>query len=282
LAVELDGLQRWGVGQRLLEACLAGTDGRTAILAEIARGTLPPGQLGHPVINQLYPIVEAILTEARELMPSGAEPEPVDVHVELPDGRLLTGTVSAIGDLLLQSSYSRVAAKHRLSSWVRFLAATASHPERGFSAATVGRARARGTVTIARLAPFAGEPEHRRWLALEHLQALIELYDRGMREPLPIYCATSAGYAHAASTGDDAETAAGEAWTSRFKFDGEDAELEHQLVLGGVRDIDELLIEAPRPEERGPGWQMSETSRFGRLARRLWDGPLSCEEVTTL
>ncbi|MGZ4326436.1 MAG: exodeoxyribonuclease V subunit gamma [Solirubrobacteraceae bacterium] len=282
LAVELDGLRRWGVGQRLLEACLAGTDGRTAILAEIARGTLPPGRLGHPVINQLYPIVEGILTEARALMPAGAEPEPVDVHVELPDGRLLTGTVSAIGDLLLQSSYSRVAAKHRLSSWVRFLAATATHPERGFAAATVGRARGYGTVTISRIAPFAGEPEHRRWLALEHLRALIELYDRGMREPLPIYCATSAAYAHAASTEEDAAAAAGEAWTSRYKFDGEDAELEHPLVLGGVRGIEELLIEAPHADERGPGWQMSETSRFGRLARRLWDGPLSCEEVTTL
>ena len=144
LAVELDGLQRWGVGQRLLEARLAGTDGRTAILAEIARGTLPPGHLGQPVINQLYPIVDAILAEARALMPADADPEPVDVHVELADGRLLTGTVSAFGDLLLQSSYSRVAAKHRLSSWVRFLAATASHPERAFTAATVGRAGGSG------------------------------------------------------------------------------------------------------------------------------------------
>ena len=128
LAVELDGLQRWGVGQRLLEARLAGTEGRTAILAEIARGTLPPGQLGHPVINQVYPTVDAILSEARALIPADADPEPVDVHVELADGRLLTGTVSAFGDLLLQSSYSRVAAKHRLSSWVRFLAATATSP----------------------------------------------------------------------------------------------------------------------------------------------------------
>ena len=282
LAVELDGLQRWGVGQRLLDARLAGTDGRTAILAEIARGTLPPGQLGHPVINQVYPTVDAILIEARALIPADADPEPVDVHVELADGRLLTGTVSAFGDLLLQSSYSRVAAKHRLSSWVRFLAATASHPERAFAAATVGRAGGSGTVTVARIVPFAGEPESRRWLALEHLQALIELYDRGMREPLPMYCASSAAYARAASAGEDAATAAGEAWTSRFRFDGEDAELEHQLVLGGVRSVDDLLNEAPHADERGPGWQMSETSRFGRLARRLWDGVLSCEEVATL
>jgi exodeoxyribonuclease V gamma subunit len=165
---------------------------------------------------------------------------------------------------------------------VRFLAATASHPERAFSAVTVGRAGGSRTVTIARLEAFEREPEHRRWLALEHLRALIDLYDRGMREPLPIYCATSAAYAQAAATGQDAAAAAKQAWTTEWNFDKEDVELEHQLVLGGVRAIDELLDESPHPDERGPGWQLSETSRFGRFARRLWDGALSCEEVSTL
>ena len=282
LPVELDGLQRWGVGQRLLEACLAGADWQTAYRAEIARGTLPPGQLGVPVIKQLYPIVDAILSQSRKLIATGAQPDPVDVHVELPDGRLLTGTVSAVDDMLVQTTYSRVAAKHRLSSWVRFLAGTASHPERAFSAVTIGRASGSATVTVARVAAFAGEPEHRRWLALEHLRALIELYDRGMREPLPLYCATSAAYAQAASAGEDTLAAAGDCWTSAWNFAKEDAELEHQLVLGGVRDIQDLLSAAPGAEERGPGWQLSEVSRFGRLARRLWDGLLSCEEVMTL
>ncbi|MGZ4306179.1 MAG: exodeoxyribonuclease V subunit gamma, partial [Solirubrobacteraceae bacterium] len=281
LAVELDGLQRWGVGQRLLEACLAGADWQTAYRAEIARGTLPPGLLGEPVIRDLYPIVGGILTEIRALVAEAAKPSPVDVHVELPDDRLLTGTVSAVDELLLQTTYSRVAAKHRLSSWVRFLAATASHPERRFSAVTVGRASGYGTVMVARIQAFAGEPEHRRWLALEHLRALIDLYYRGMREPLPIYCASSAAYAQAASTGEEAPAAAKEAWTTEWNFDKEDVELEHQLVLGGVRSIEDLLTEAPHADERGPGWQLSETSRFGRFARRLWDGPLSCEEVNT-
>jgi exodeoxyribonuclease V gamma subunit len=165
---------------------------------------------------------------------------------------------------------------------VRFLAATASHPERAFSAVTVGRAMRQGTVTLARIQAFAGEPEHRRWLALEHLRALIDLYDRGMREPLPIYCASSAAYARAASTGEDAPAAAKEAWTTEWNFDKEDVELEHQLVLGGVHSLEQLVAEVPRADERGPGWQLSETSRFGRLARRLWDGALSCEEVNTL
>ena len=48
LPVELDALERWGVGERLLDALMGGTDGRTAIRAEIAAGKLPPGQLGLP------------------------------------------------------------------------------------------------------------------------------------------------------------------------------------------------------------------------------------------
>ena len=103
-----------------------------------------------------------------------------------------------------------------------------------------------------------------------------------MREPLPIYCASSAAYARAASAAEDAPAAAKEAWTTEWNFDKEDVELEHQLVLGGVHSLDELLAEVPHADERGPGWQLSETSRFGRLARRLWDGALSCEEVNTL
>ena len=61
LPVELDGLGTWGVGQRLLDARLAGVDPRAAALAEIARGTLPPGVLGQPVIQAVHPIVDELV-----------------------------------------------------------------------------------------------------------------------------------------------------------------------------------------------------------------------------
>ncbi len=54
LPVELDALEEWGIGQRLLEARLAGTGARTAALAEIARGSLPPGVLGKPVVDRVH------------------------------------------------------------------------------------------------------------------------------------------------------------------------------------------------------------------------------------
>ena len=141
LPVELDPLELWQVGQRLLEARLIGVDGTAAIRAEIARGTLPPGVLGKPVIDRLYPVVEAIAQIAHGFTPPGSDSRPIDVQVTLGDGRLLSGTVGVRGDdVLANTTYSRLAAKHRLAAWVRLVAATAAAPERPLSAATIGRA----------------------------------------------------------------------------------------------------------------------------------------------
>jgi exodeoxyribonuclease V gamma subunit len=281
LPIELDGLERWGVGQRLLEARLRGTDGGVAIKAERARGMLPPGMLGVPAIKQLYPIVDAIAAEASKLLVDGANGDPVDVRVQLPDGRLLNGTVAGIsGDLLLTTTFSRVAAKHRLAAWVRLLALTAAWPEQAFAATTVGRGRGKDDIRVAELGPLAEDPDDRRQRACDHLARLVDLYDHGMREPLPIFCKTSAAYAEAAGAGQDPEDAARAEWESTYQFDREDCELEHQLVLGGQLSLRELTELEPREDEAGEGWAEDEETRLGRCARRLWDGLLTREELS--
>jgi exodeoxyribonuclease V gamma subunit len=282
LVVELDGLQRWGVGQRLLDARLAGIDGNAAIKAEIARGTLPPGVLGKPVINVVYPVVDAIVAQATALTTDRYASDPADVRVSLQDGRVLSGTVSGLyGDVLLTTTYSRVSARHRLAAWVRLLALTASQPHRELSAATVGRGTAEGDVRLAAVATLADDPTQRQAVAEVQLAALVDLYDRGLREPLPLFCKTSAAYAAAADQGQDPVPAAEREWLTDWTFDREDRELEHQLVLGGVRTLGELLAIAPRDDESGDGWEPAETSRLGRLARRLWNPLLDREELWT-
>ena len=262
LPIDLDSLESWQIGQRILEARLGGATEDAAVAAERARGALPPGNLSQPVIDKLLPDVRQIVGHAAGLLTDGAGAGSVDVRVTLPDGRRLSGTVPDVHGTLLRSvSFSRVSARHRLVAWVRFLALTAAHPDRAFEAATVGRViygAARGAVvTVARLPRMAPE------VALEHLAALVALFDEGMCEPLPIACKSSAAYAEALHSLSDPVKAGAGAWTTGYKIPGEDQELEHQLVYGGVLSFEELL----------------ERTAFDAYALRLWDAVLGWEKV---
>jgi exodeoxyribonuclease V gamma subunit len=277
LSVELDSLEEWGVGNRLVEGLLAGTPVADCVRAEVARGTLPPGRLALPVIARVRPVAEQIAAAARELL-GDAQPGSVDVRVRLGDGRGCNGTVAGVcGDVLRSVTYSRLSARHRLAAWVRLLALTAAHPDRPFEALTVGKARSGapdGTrVTVARIRPIGAER------ARVQLARLIDLWERGMREPLPIACLASAAYARARAGGEDAEAAARAAWESGWAYPREDAEPEHQLVFGGVLTLAQLMAAAPGEGEAGVGWDDAEHTRFGRLSVRLWDGLLVNEEL---
>ncbi len=315
LPVELDPLARWGVGERLLEAVLMGIDPRSALLAEIARGTLPPGELGRAVIQEVWPGVQSIAAHARAYAES-PPPRSVETVVPLP-GLLLTGTVSGVrGNVLLTASYSTLNARHRLSAWVRLLALTAAHPEAPFRAITVGRAGSGaggsgsggsgsggsgsggsgsggsgsggsagedGTaqVAIAQIRALSADAADRRQRARALLADLADLRARGMREPLPLPCLTSAAYAQAVAMGSSTPPlmVAQKAWKTAFGSFGEDREPEHQLVFGVDAPLTQLLGPAPLEDEHGDGWHAEETTRFGRLARRLWDSLLANESI---
>ena len=280
LPVEPDPLEKWAVGQRLLEARLAGADAGTCRAAEVARGALPPGALAAPLLEEIAAVVEGIVAAAPAAA-GGAAPGSVEVVVELGDGRTLVGTVPGVaGDTVRSVFYSRVAAKHRLAAWVRLLAVTAAHPERPFDAVTVGRGSGRGSVAVTCVPVLAADPPGRRASALEHLGVLLDVHRRGLREPLPLYCRTSAAYAEARRRGADALAAARRAWTTEWDFPNEDVEPEHRLVLGGKVALEHLLETAPGRDEAGPGWAEDEATRFGRYARRLWDPLLARERVS--
>jgi len=288
LPVELDALEQWAVGDRLLSGRLAGGDRDACIAAERARGSLPPGTLAEPVLGQVVPIVEGLVAEAADVTGDAGDPRSVEVNVALPDGRVLLGTVSGVVDrgpagLLVRAvSYSRLAPKQRLAGWVRFLALTAAHPDRPVEAATIGRfrftGRKKGAVSVARLASLAGDAATRRASALAHLAVLVGLLDQGLCEPLPLYCKTSAAWADTPPA-SRAKACAG-LWEPQNDLGlGENREPEHQLVLGGAVPFADLLLAAPGPDEAGDGWAPGEPTRFGRYALRLWSGLLATEEV---
>jgi len=280
IPVELDGLQKWAVGERVLGARLAGASAEACRAAEEARGELPPHGLAGVIYDDVAETVECIVSEVEQLTGAGAEVDSVEVTVRLDDGRLLIGTVPGIvGSTARAVTFSKVAAKHRVAAWVRFLALSAGRPADGFEVVTIGRSSAkRAKVTVTCFSPLADDAAEVEKRAREHLHDLIALYDRGMREPLPIFCATSAAYAEAVRHRRDTRNAAAMAWETN-RYPGEDRDVEHLLVHGGSLGLDALLEAAPCEGEDGPGWELSEASRFGRYARRLWDRLLDGERV---
>jgi exodeoxyribonuclease V gamma subunit len=163
------------------------------------------------------------------------------------------------------------------------LALTAARPDRDYESVVVGRARPRAAssaqVTVARIRPLGEDPASRQAAALAHLTILLDLYDRGMREPLPIACDTTAAYAAATRTGGDAVAAALEAWASDYDRDREDREPEHTLAFGGQATLTELMSEPPRADEH---WERAQPTRFGSYALRLWSPLLAAEECSDL
>ena len=222
----------------------------------------------------MVPTVEALLKEAEALVDSGGEPGSVEVNLRLPNGRSLVGTVPDVsGNLLRTVTYSRIGPKHRLTVWVRILALTAAYPDRPDEAATVGRGRWPAPVTIAHIAPFDGGPAARQRVAYEYLEALVDLYDRGMREPLPLYCSTSAAYAESVRRGGDAIAAARNSWESAWKYDKEDREPEHLLVLGGVQSFDEVMAIPLEVSDAGLGPPTSDGQPLQSLRRAALGQP---------
>lgn len=275
LAAELAPLQRWAVGDRLLTARLTGADAQRCRQVEWRRGSVPPGRLGATLLDSLLGEVEPLVSAAAT--DRVAEPQTVTVHLTVPAitpagaGVTLTGTVPGVHDrTLVRVVYSWLAPKHRLRAWVQLLALAAAYPQQKGRAVTLGRGR-RAAARATLVPPEAATA--RRILA-----DLLDLYAAGLREPLPLTPKASHAYATARNGGeppDAALAAAAEAWRSS-RGSGEAEDRCHQLVWGVAAEFARLLDQPIPPAETGAGWPQ-ELTRFGVLARRLWDPLLAAE-----
>ncbi|MEJ8277522.1 exodeoxyribonuclease V subunit gamma [Pseudonocardia spirodelae] len=254
LPVELDGLATWKIGDRLLADRLAGAAPQAVARAETLRGDLPPGGIGHRVLTEVGGQVEPLVAVAATVATGEATSQ--DLLAQLTgtaqDGATVAGTVPGLhGDVVVRVEYSRLKAKHRLRAWVQLLALTAAHPDRPWTAVTVGR----GPGGAARSVLGPVEPATARRV----LADLVALRREGLRAPLPLPTDAGAVYARNRARGvapPNAHAAAESEW-SRF----EHTEAPHVFVRGGSGGP---LIVTPEP---GSG---AEPTRFGELAVRLW------------
>jgi exodeoxyribonuclease V gamma subunit len=264
--IVLDGLEQWAVGDRLVGDVLAGADPQTGMVAEQLRGLLPPGELGVGVLTSIVQKVRPLVTHGLSLRTGPARS--LDVDIDLGDRRV-TGTVGNVwGNNLVAVSYSSLGAKHRLAAWIDALALAAGHPDENWTAHTIGKHRTGGQVAMIR--PLA-EHDARDWL-----RRLIDVYDRGQCEPLPLPVKTSLAYAEDyrfARTGRDADpdVKADREWTTpRFNESGfprEDQDPWHVRAFGEHPPY--TLLTAPlRADETGPA-----PHRLAHYAWLTW-GPL--------
>lgn len=175
LAVALDGLQQWGVGDRILAALLDGADPAQARAAELRRGTLPPFELGQQALRPIAEKAEGIAARAFEERRGPART--VDIRVDLPDGRRLYGTVGNVyDDGLVAVTFSGLRGKQRLQTWIALLALAAGSSESVGQACVIG-GDGKGT-GICRYTPV---PD-----AADLLAGLVALRDIGLAQPFAL------------------------------------------------------------------------------------------------
>ena len=196
LPVELDNLQEWAVGDRLLRDLLRGRTPEHALATEWRRGVLPPGRLGWRLGQRLTQAASPV-AEMVESVTQGQEPRAVDVDVDLGGGRRLRGTVTGLyGERIVIATFSRLGPRQWLEAWIPLLALCATHPGRHWSAGAIGKGE-KGRYgapdqEVARVA-FASVDG-----ATDLLRDLVAMYDAGQCEPLPLPLKT--GHAWASST----------------------------------------------------------------------------------
>jgi len=272
IPIELDGLQKWTIGDRALRASLVGTGPDEIMRMERLRGGIPPGALGDQVLQATIDGVTALRGPIVELLQR--DTSSVDLDVQLLDGRRLTGTIGDLrGDVHLLLTYSTLGAKQRLQSWLAVLALIAGHPDHPWQAAAAGWLRGGKRRQAGYYLSGGLDPQ----TALRHLTDLVDVYDHGMRSPIPLPLKTSLAYADKLRQRPGNERsaffAAKKEWEGngfgQGHFPGEGEAAAPCLVYGEALPLTELLAERPEPDE---AWNGS-TSRLGQYALRVW-GPL--------
>ncbi|WP_299572081.1 exodeoxyribonuclease V subunit gamma [uncultured Williamsia sp.] len=256
MTADLDSLDRWGIGDRILSRRLDGMDLATLRNIELRRGMLPPFTFGTRALDDIVDVVDRIAGAAG---PEALTPRvTVDVDVALPDGRRVTGTVDSLrhndtGLRAVTASFSRLSARRRIGAWATLLATAASVPEM-LGARTVGRGRG-PAIAVADLTVPA-DP-----VAL--LADLVALRDRGLQAPLPAPVAATATYAERRGRGvdhDPAMDAARKDYEGRY---GEHTDRFEQFVFPG--GFDEIA---------------AADADLRDIAARIWQ-PLTAHETTT-
>lgn len=177
LPLSLNGLERWAVGDELVNLMVGGADPISSARALALGGKLPPAPFRAKLLNDVGRVAETLATTVRGLI-DGATVR--DIAVEASVGRhTVVGQLRAHDNKLLFWRSGRLRGVHIMSAWISLLAARATNP-RPLDAMLV---KNDGTYVV---------PAPNQAAALTILGQLVHVREVGLRQVLPLPIETSA------------------------------------------------------------------------------------------
>ena len=217
IPIELDGLQRWQVGDRVLTGLLRDGEYSRITRAEAYRGDLPPAGLARGAFVAIADHAQLIATQVLALRTEPVREVPVSLL--LPSGVRLTGVVPFVsGNRLVEATYSSLKDKDILGLWVRTLALQASQP----GSPIVSALAAKGSSGVNNWTFQAPEADS----AVAELDLLVDLLARGRREPLPLMPEAARSYATRRARGNEPQStldAVAAEWTRNLTRPGSES-----------------------------------------------------------
>ena len=260
LVLELDTLEAWDIANRLLVHRRAGGDLESFERRELAANLLPPGRLSAQQLAAASGKVEPLIAALDGLGALDTTPVQRLVDVVLPNGVRLVG---AVGDecaarpgpvTVTTSAWNQ---KRVLGPWLDLLALTAHDPQVLWHSVIVTSATTKAGFKKLELEIPVDSAEERHQRAIDALGVVIDLFQRGCREPLPLF-AESSILLHEGKRPHGA-------W-SKFRAPGEGDDVWNQVAFDH-QGIDDILAVSCRADDP-PG---SSSSRAQRYADYLWD-----------
>lgn len=249
IPLALNGLQAWQIGNRMLQARLAGAAEADLVAAEWRRGVLPPRALGSRALDKVLNEVDQIHGRAARWRDQPRRE--IDLSAEGP-GWSVTGTTTQVyGQRIVSVGYSWSHAGQWQEVWWELLALTLTQPEIPWQAVALGKGP-----RVAVLGPV-GES-----CARQALGDAVALRTTGLTAPLPLPVKAACSYVEQVQRGRSVAQAldkAGAGW----KLEND----ELWTRFWGPQFSDLVAEPAIADEQRGPD---ADPSRFGTLARRVY------------